>query len=245
MLSNSLVIACLLVIITTIAFITVQKTSSSKTGIKQKSYQPSIVIAGPQNTGKTSFLTLLTTDSVRPTVVSQEPLLAANYNNSRASLVDFPGHVKLRYKLSEYLKTRAASTKGLIFMVDSTIDPKKLTTTAEFLVDILLITESSCENGVDILIACNKSESFTARPSSKINDALENEIQKIIERRKKSLNEVKRKVNEDEDTENSLDALQSANGFKFANMEGSVVTIEGSVSKNNISKWQKWIDEKL
>ncbi|CAI4045886.1 hypothetical protein SUVZ_11G0650 [Saccharomyces uvarum] len=245
MLSNTVVIACLLVIITTIAFITVQKTSSSKTGIKQKSYQPSIVIAGPQNAGKTSFLTLLTTDSVRPTVVSQEPLSAASYNNSNTSLVDFPGHVKLRYKLSEYLKTRAASIKGLIFMVDSTIDPKKLTTTAEFLVDILLITESSCENGVDILIACNKSESFTARPSSKINDALENEIQKIIERRKKSLNEVKRKVNEDEDTENSLDVLQYANGFKFANMEGSVVAFEGSVSKNNISKWQKWIDEKL
>lgn len=98
---------------------------------------------------------------------------------------------------------------------------------------------------MDILIACNKSESFTARPSSKINDALENEIQKIIERRKKSLNEVERKVNEDEDTENSLDVLQSANGFKFANMEGSVVAFEGSVSKNNISKWQKWIDEKL
>lgn len=87
---------------------------------------------------KPAFLQLLTTDSVRPTVVSQEPLSAANYNNSNTSLVDFPGHVKLRYKLSEYLKTRAASIKGLIFMVDSTIDPKKLTTTAEFLVDILM-----------------------------------------------------------------------------------------------------------
>nr|2GED_A Chain A, Signal recognition particle receptor beta subunit [Saccharomyces cerevisiae]2GED_B Chain B, Signal recognition particle receptor beta subunit [Saccharomyces cerevisiae] len=148
------------------------------------SYQPSIIIAGPQNSGKTSLLTLLTTDSVRPTVVSQEPLSAADYDGSGVTLVDFPGHVKLRYKLSDYLKTRAKFVKGLIFMVDSTVDPKKLTTTAEFLVDILSITESSCENGIDILIACNKSELFTARPPSKIKDALESEIQKVIERRK-------------------------------------------------------------
>ncbi|EJS42988.1 srp102p [Saccharomyces arboricola H-6] len=244
MLSNTILIACLLVIATTIAFITLQK-SSTKTGIKQKSYQPSIVIAGPQNSGKTSFLTFLTTDSVRPTVVSQEPLSAANYDGSNVTLLDFPGHAKLRYELLEYLKTRAAFVKGLIYMVDSTIDPKKLTSTAELLVDIVSITESNCENGIDILIACNKSESFTARPPSKIRDALEKEMQKVIERRKKSLNEVKRKVNEEEDTENALDVLQSTNGFKFENLEGSVVAFEGSVSKKNITKWRKWIDEKI
>lgn len=244
MLSSTLIIACLLVMVTTIALVAVQK-ASSKTGVKQKSYQPSVVIAGPQNSGKTSLFTLLTTDSVRPTVVSQEPLSAASYDGSGVTLVDFPGHVKLRYKLSEYLKTRAKFVKGLIFMVDSTIDPKKLTTTAGFLVDILSITESSCENGIDVLIACNKSESFTARPPSKIKDALENEIQKVIERRKKSLNEVERKINEEDDTENALDVLQSANGFKFANLEGSVVAFEGSVNKRKISKWREWIDERL
>ncbi|CAI4945053.1 ANM_HP_G0122760.mRNA.1.CDS.1 [Saccharomyces cerevisiae] len=244
MLSNTLIIACLLVIGTTIALIAVQK-ASSKTGIKQKSYQPSIIIAGPQNSGKTSLLTLLTTDSVRPTVVSQEPLSAADYDGAGVTLVDFPGHVKLRYKLSDYLKTRAKFVKGLIFMVDSTVDPKKLTTTAEFLVDILSITESSCENGIDILIACNKSESFTARPPSKIKDALESEIQKVIERRKKSLNEVERKTNEEDYAENTLDVLQSTDGFKFANLEASVVAFEGSINKRKISQWREWIDEKL
>lgn len=229
MLSNTLIIACLLVIGTTIALIAVQKASSRQGS--SKSYQPSIIIAGPQNSGKTSLLTLLTTDSVRPTVVSQEPLSAADYDGSGVTLVDFPGHVKLRYKLSDYLKTRAKFVKGLIFMVDSTVDPKKLTTTAEFLVDILSITESSCENGIDILIACNKSELFTARPPSKIKDALESEIQKVIERRKKSLNEVERKINEEDYAENTLDVLQSTDGFKFANLEASVVAFEGSINK--------------
>lgn len=244
MLGSTIIIACLLVIVTTIALVAVQK-ASSKTRIKQRSYQPSIVIAGPQNSGKTSLLTLLTTDSMRPTVVSQEPLSAANYDGFNIALVDFPGHVKLRYKLFEYLKTRAKFVKGLIFMIDSTTDPRNLTSTAEFLVDILSITETSCENGVDILIACNKSELFTARPSSKIRDVLESEIQKVIGRRKKSLNEVKRRVNEEQDAENVLDVLQSSHEFKFARLEGSVVAFEGSVSKKNISKWRQWIDEKL
>ena len=233
-------------IVTTIALVAVQKVSPKKR-VKQKSYQPSILITGPQNSGKTSLFTLLTTDSVRPTVVSQELLSAANYDGSNVTLVDFPGHVKLRYKLSECLKTRAKFIKGLIFMVDATIDPKKLTTTAEFLVDILSITESRSEKGIDVLIACNKSESFTARPSSKIQDALENEVQKVIERRRKSLNEVERKINEEEEeeAENVLDVLQSTHGFKFANLEGSVIAFEGSVNKKRISEWRQWIDEKL
>lgn len=145
-------------------------------------------------------------------------------------------------------------------MVDSTIDPKDLTSTAEFLFQILQITERQ-PDGCDILLACNKSESFTSRPPLKIKEALEKELDKIIARKKKSLDTVKTTVigknsknsiltdgdgNEsDAEDQEALLELQLSGEFKFSALEGNVDAVEGSVAKSSIDKWECWIEERL
>lgn len=191
----------------------------------------------------------LTTGDVGNTVTSQDTNIKKNYN-SRVSLMDFPGHVKLHYKLMDALRD-TEHLKGLVFVIDSTTDPKKLTDTAEFLLDILRVTEVA-KDPVDILLACNKSESFTARPPAKIKEALEKEIALAIERHAKSLSEVKKRrdlgngdEDNDEETAGFLDNVGGSSKFAFSMLEGEVDVMEGSVLKKNISKWEDWLDDKM
>lgn len=252
MLSNGVLIALILVLIAS-AFLAISHSTSSlisvSNGSKTLNRQPTFVIAGPSDSGKTSLFTLLTTGSLRPTVTSIEPNVAQDYYMPIATksftgrLMEFPGHIKLRNKLFETLNS-SGNLKGLIYVVDATVDPKQLTETAEFLFEIMQVTERF-PNGVDILIACNKSESFTARPPSKIKAALEKEIENIISRRQKSLDVVQGEKTEDS-VDNQPEGLRFAgtHGFKFETIEGNVDALEGSVLKKNIEKWECWIDER-
>lgn len=252
MISNAVLVALILVLITS-AFLIIRQTSSGlisvSSGSKSLNRQPTFVIAGPSESGKTSLFTLLTTGSLRPVVTSLEPNVAQDYKMPIATksfsgrLMEFPGHIKLRNKLFETLQN-SSNLKGLIFVVDATVDPKELTTTAEFLFEILQVTERF-PNGVDILIACNKSESFIARQPLKIRAALEKEIEKIIARRQKSLDTVQgEKTEEGADDQPEGLRLSSTNGFKFEAVEGNVDALDGSVLKQNIEKWECWIDER-
>ncbi|GAV53178.1 hypothetical protein ZYGR_0AI04610 [Zygosaccharomyces rouxii] len=255
MVSNAVLVAIILLLITT-AFFTIRTTSSGLIPVnhsgKSTNRQPTFIIAGPSESGKTSLFTLLTSDSVRPSVTSLEPNTAPDFKIPIATktfsgrLIEFPGHLKLRNKLFETLQN-SSNIKGLIFVVDATVDPKELTSTAEFLFEILQVTERF-PNGVDILIACNKSESFTARPPLKIRSALEKEIEKIIIRRQKSLETVNGGEKTDEDgnlqEEPQVFNLGSKDGFKFESLEGNIDSVEGSVMKRNIDKWECWMDER-
>lgn len=185
--------------------------------------------------------------------MSQAPNIAEDYmlpsatKSFKFKLMEFPGHVKLRYRLYDTLK-ESSSLKGLIFVVDSTVEPQKLTETAEFLYEILRLTERFPE-GVDIMIACNKSESFSARPPMKIKDALEKEIGSIIERKAKSLASVnKTGSGSDPNDEDGADPqaldFQSTRQFRFDALDGNVDAIDGSVLKAQIERWECWIDER-
>ncbi|SCU93928.1 LAFA_0F18976g1_1 [Lachancea sp. 'fantastica'] len=253
-LSNTVLLSLLLVLITTALLLIIQKnTTNVIPGHKVTNRDPTFIIAGPSGSGKTSLFNVLTTDTVKPTVMSQVPNVAEDYmlpstaKSFKFKLMEFPGHVKLRYRLFDTLKESTA-LKGLIFVVDSTVDPQKLAETAEFLYDILALTERFPE-GVDIMIACNKSESFSSRPPLKIRDALEKEIGKVIERKAKSLSAVKKsgetlgETGADDSGAASLD-FQGLRAFNFDALDGNVDAIEGSVSKGEIEKWECWIDER-
>ncbi|SCU86824.1 LAME_0D07800g1_1 [Lachancea meyersii CBS 8951] len=253
-LSNTVLVSFLVLLITTALLLIVQKNSANIIpGHKVTNRDPTFIIAGPSGSGKTSLFNMLTTDTFKPTVMSQVPNVAEDYmlpsitKSFKFKLLEFPGHVKLRYRLFDALK-ESTSLKGLIFVVDSTVDPQKLTETAEFLYDILALTERFPE-GVGIMIACNKSESFSARPPLKIREALEKEIGKHIERKAKSLSAVNKaggvsgENNEDESGAASLE-FQSGRQFTFDALDGNVDAIEGSVLKSQIEKWECWIDER-
>ncbi|CCK70990.1 Signal recognition particle receptor subunit beta KNAG_0F03280 [Huiozyma naganishii CBS 8797] len=213
--------------------------------------QKSIVVAGPSHSGKTTLFTRLTTESFRSCVLSQEPSIKHDYLPGHTNLLEFPGHVKLRYKLFDFLKGNK-NVKGVVYVVDSTVDLKELTNTAEFLVDVLNVTENS-NPAIDVLIACNKFDFFTARPPAKIKQAIEREIGHIITRKKKSLNEVKKNGNSEDvdggdsdDEEDSLplfSQVQYSGSFNFEQLEGTVEFISGSAMKNKVDGWCDWMSE--
>ncbi|AMD22735.1 HHL035Wp [Eremothecium sinecaudum] len=214
--------------------------------------EPTIVIAGSSNSGKTSLFNLLVSNEAHSTLMSQVPNIKSNFKlpfgsqSTKFTLMDFPGHTKLRHMLYQALK-ESTNIKFIILMVDSTSDPKNITDTAEILYEILKITERN-PLGVDILIACNKSESFTSRLPVKFRIALEQEIDTIIKTKKKNLSSLNHNlsagVEEEEEDDDDILPIHASNGFSFNLLEGSVDAIEGSVLKNDIGKWGNWIEER-
>jgi len=154
-------------------------------------------------------------------------------------LIDFPGHPKLHNLTTDEIKT-STNIHGLIFVIDSSIDPKKLGENAKFLYDLLTITERR-PGGVDILVPCNKSDLFSARQSHKIKELLEQEIDSY---RKLNVHNIS-KVDNDEIDDEFSDLGQSINSnFSFDQLEGNFDVVSGSVLKDKIEKWECWIDER-
>lgn len=188
----------------------------------------------------------LTTGKVLPSVTSQEPNVTNNFElpstgqtKTKFKLIDFPGHPKLQNSTIDEIK-KSSNIHGLIFLIDSSIDPKKITENAKFLYDILTISERR-PGGVDILVGCNKSDLFSARQATKIRELLELEIDSY---RKLNLHNIS-KVDNDELDEEFSDLGQSINSvFKFDQLEGNFDVISGSVLKDKIEKWECWIDER-
>lgn len=243
--STTFLISLLVLMISTAFILILQKTFINLIPLSTKTINksPTFIIAGPSFSGKTSLFNALTTDEFKYTLMSQDINVANNYmlpsvtKSAKFKLMEFPGHIKLRYKLLNTIKD-SVYLKGLIFMVDSTMDPPKLAEAAEFLHEILIITERR-PGGIDILIACNKSESFASRPALKIKEALEKEISKILIRKAKNVKEMSNEDNGD----NSLE-VTSKGVFEFGLLDGSVDSLEGSVLKKDIEKWECWIDER-
>jgi signal recognition particle receptor subunit beta len=157
-------------------------------------------------------------------------------------LVEFPGHPKLHNLLYDDLK-RSNNVKGLVYLIDSSIDPKKLTEVAKFLYEILLVSERR-QGGIDILIGCNKSDLFSSRQPNKIRDLLEVEIDNLRKLNSSNIGKVDGELNGvDEDSNDYLG--QSINSkFTFDQLEGNFDVIGGSVLKKKIEKWECWIDER-
>ncbi|AET41521.1 Signal recognition particle receptor subunit beta Ecym_8236 [Eremothecium cymbalariae DBVPG len=249
---NTLLIALVVILITSGAVLIVRRntdgliTSVTSRNGKKLNRDPTFIIAGPSSSGKTSLFSLLTTDEIKPTLMSQQPNIALDFllpsatKNFKFKLIEFPGHPKLQHDLFQTLRD-SIDIRGLIFLVDSTVDPKELTTTAELLYEVLKITERR-QAGVDILIACNKSESFASRPPMKIKQALEKEIDSIMLRKKKSLANVSTQGDSHLDHETHALDIDPAGGFKFECLEGTVDALDGSVLKNKVVNWKSWID---
>lgn len=255
MLSNSVLLALILVLLSSSFLLILQRNTgkliwNAKSGSKNR--QPTFIIAGPSGSGKTCLYNLMTTGTLKTTVTSQETSVANDFKLSesvKVRLMAFPGHLKLRSKLLDEIKD-STNIKGLVFVIDATVDPKQLTKTAEFLFQILQLTERR-KDGIDILFACNKSEMFTARPPLKIREVLEQEIEKIIIRKQKSLETVTGPIaghhhsNENHELgQDDTADFETGNGFSFDVLEGNVDAFAGSVLKKDIEKWECWMGER-
>lgn len=170
--------------------------------------------------------------------------------------------------------------KGIIFMIDSTNDFKSDKSNdyweqvAEWLVYLLDRLEQ-LNHPTNLLLACNKNESFISRPPNKIKSFLEMKIGQVLSRNKSSMlidlsNNSSYKHNfttitssatsstSTSSTNNNnktryirsndsplLDLFPDPSKFKFDSLETSVEVLGGSVLKQNIDPWKQWIEEHL
>ncbi|CAL9729741.1 signal recognition particle receptor subunit beta [Monosporozyma unispora] len=231
-----------------------------QTDSKTVTEKPTIAIMGPMNVGKTTLFNYLTTTTIRPCVTSQEVSMWPRLLNGNITLIEFPGHIKLQYKWQTWLSkvtenVNTTNLKGIIFVVDSTLSPEQWDKPAELLVDILEEIES-LEHPTSVLIACNKNESFTARPPQKIKQFLEQKIGEVLARRKASLatghksnasrnNRGGDDEDQDDYTTDStlLNTFANPLQFRFDALETSVEALAGSVLKKNVDSWQQWLED--
>ncbi|KAA0189714.1 Signal recognition particle receptor subunit beta, partial [Fasciolopsis buskii] len=88
------------------------------------------------------------------------------------TLVDIPGHEKIRYQSLEKYK---ANARAFVFVLDSGKIQMELKDVAEFLYNVLTDPRIS-RSGNRILIACNKQDSSAAKGFSVVRNLLEKEL---------------------------------------------------------------------
>lgn len=158
-------------------------------------------------------------------------------------LLDTPGHGKLRHLALTQISSPII--RGVIFVLDSSLTDVR--GTAEYLYEILLaLQRSASATGPSapkkLLIACNKSDVFTALPASKIQKLLEEEITKMRVSRAKGVLDV------EDDGEGDMEREWLGEGgeglFEFTGMEEVGVEVEvkgGSVErkewKDRLGAW--------
>ncbi|RPB06086.1 putative SRP receptor beta subunit [Choiromyces venosus 120613-1] len=172
---------------------------------------PTFLLVGPAASGKTSLMTSFETETGQPpaeTRTSQAPLSlecsvpasiagTSKYRSvndpslkahKRFLLLDTPGHGKLRHIALTQISS--PTIRGVIFVLDSSLADVRVV--AEYLYDVLLTLQNSATSSTTtqpkkLLVACNKSDAFTALPSSKIQKLLEDEITKMRVSRSKGI----------------------------------------------------------
>ncbi|KAL6949763.1 hypothetical protein ACO0QE_000423 [Hanseniaspora vineae] len=255
---------------------------------KSNNGKPTFLVVGPCSSGKTLFtyrlrslaangeesdsnVTHNTNELDAPfTVTSQTPLELINYslpdlNSKKFNLIDFPGHIKVRYQLESYIRDNK-NLKGVMFVMDSTDNGEKLVDTVDFLFEVLNYVEKY-HNGVDILIACNKKDLFAARPANKVEEQLQIKLKELTMRKRKSVatktsnnggaggsasggkgrggRQLGAASTSNEDSQELYAEHLMSSSFSFQDLDGSFDSISGSVLRNEISNWLEWIEERL
>ncbi|RCK57922.1 Signal recognition particle receptor subunit beta [Candida viswanathii] len=261
------------VIILAIFFIQTGGLRSISTVTKKSPYfHQTFLILGANNSGKTSLFNKLqdldeqppsTVSSIEPNVAMVSLPLANPGIGKKFQVIDYPGHLKLQ-KIFERLildDITLKNMRGVVYMVDSSSvninDDVNFEKIVKFLYNLFSITERT-PNGVDFLIAVNKTDLFDSVPVHKIRSKLEAEINKLIRHEIENVGKTSGiddsgKDDGDDgagnnDRSESLRAFWMSvvgNGdFTFDKLEGNVDFVGGSALKN-ISQWENWLDERV
>ncbi|KAI9842618.1 MAG: hypothetical protein M1838_003063 [Thelocarpon superellum] len=247
---------------------------------------PTFLLIGPSGSGKTSLLTQwargkhvdthtsqapLTVEATLPTaVVAASAQFRANDDPNRLApqrltLIDTPGHGKLRYHAMDSVKENQ-TLRGIIFVVDaaamsstsSESTEEGIRDAAEYLHDVLLLlqkraaqSKSSKIQEMPVLVAANKIDLFTALPAPLVRTVLEEQITKVRASRAKGLLDSGVGVDDpadalDDDDQDRLGGA-STGKFEFRQMEEAQVSVEvlsGSVVDADgpqVEAWWAWV----
>ncbi|KAI6087389.1 P-loop containing nucleoside triphosphate hydrolase protein [Hypoxylon rubiginosum] len=238
---------------------------------------PSIVLLGLPGGGKTSLLTLLERgDQALQTNTSQNPQSIeltvsddhgastfreaarddAPGSHRKFLLIDTPGHPKLRLT-SAMTHIASDDVKGIIYVLDASTLDEQLTDVATYLYDVLLTLQkrtgagktSKTPNAINVLVAVNKLDLFTATPATLVKSSLEAELGRIRQFRRKGLLESGVAIEDigSEEQDNQLGEFGSEK-FSFKQMlefDMEVDVIGGSVLEGNVDKWWDWISGRI
>lgn len=236
-----------------------------KTGKTSPYCKPTILITGPNNSGKTAlFFKLLegpfsadynvsTLSSIEPNIKEIKLPLSNEKIGATYQLIDYPGH-KRYISLFKKLITEDVTIKnikGVIYMIDSStsvLQDETVREIAQQLLRLFPLTEAKL-GGTDFLVAVNKQDLFDSRPVNRIRQLLQAELTKLI---LAELHESRLHVQDEDDDEGSsslrdfcTSLMGTSKEFTFDMLEGNVDFIGGSVLRNKTDAWVNWIDERV
>ncbi|KAI9598070.1 signal recognition particle receptor beta subunit-domain-containing protein [Syncephalis fuscata] len=140
-----------------------------------------ILLLGICSSGKTNMLARLASNTWVDTHTSlKENTMLVHLPQSddqeqkAISVIDVPGHEKLRYQLHHFTPI----AKAVVFVIDAARLGKEIRNVAEYLYDILC-DQHLIEREVPILLACHKSDLATAYAPARCRSMLEAEIDRI------------------------------------------------------------------
>ncbi|KJP87616.1 hypothetical protein AK88_02784 [Plasmodium fragile] len=187
-----------------------------------------VLLLGPCDSGKTTFLFKLKTDKLCTTVPSMKENVAfinlkSNKWKKCVRFVDFPGHPKLSFALNKYFNI----TNVIVYILDCS-DRQALKVVAEKLFD-LYTNKVVVKKQIPLIIFCNKTDLCNSRPKQVIKDDLEREIEILKMSKYNSL---------DDDYNEETEFLLGTNSefFRFEKAPCHTEICSGSVKNNNIDE---------
>ncbi|KAI5073674.1 hypothetical protein GOP47_0011687 [Adiantum capillus-veneris] len=207
----------------------------------KKRKSDTILLAGLSGSGKTALFYQLRDGSIhKGTVTSMEanierfPLHTDSIKQGKAKTVrlsDFPGHMKLRAKLDEYLKEAGA----IIFLVDAADFIPNVRANAEYLYDVLskaLVVKYR----IPILVVANKMDKVTAHSTEFVCKQIEKEIDKL---------RVTRTAVSEADMTSEVSIGKEGVPFKFTHCVNKVMVTEASVVTGQMTDIYQFIREQV
>lgn len=193
--------------------------------------QPTLLIVGPTNSGKTSLFQRLVHGKKDSATYTSQRVNIGNLvleNGKRIKVIDSPGHPKLFSNFKSHVPTSIA------FVLDSSTIAKNADVVTRSFLEVLTFGRKL--NIKEIVIFANKSDFFTSLSTEKITDLIETEVEQI--RKQKDgvrMDSIEEKIVDDDE-----DWLQDLSGpFKLkdeCNIYG------GSVLKDDVQPWQEWVE---
>lgn len=196
----------------------------------------SILICGPCDAGKTQLFSNLLYGRQSETFTSMQEnvgiLSLTEFGRKPVSILDCPGHERLRFKCLDQHKEKAL---GIIYVLDASTITKGIRDATEFLFRILSDPYVHT-NRTPVLIACNKQDLTLAKGCSVIERELAKEIGLLRETHSKSLKGT---------DGNSLDHVflgKEGKDFAFSDLKAKVDFCEvSSTEGDNQDKIMNWI----